>query len=56
MSRNVITNIRSFPHLDFELSFLPARKTGDSAMLSNQRFKIKTAIQIAIAYKFKSQT
>ena len=56
MSRNATTNIRSFPYLDFELSFPPVRKTGEFAMLSNRRFKIKTALQIAITYKFKSRS
>ena len=44
-------------YLDFELLFPPACKTGDFAILSNRRFKIRTAIQIAIGltYKFRLQ-
>ena len=48
LSRNAITNFRSFPYLDFELSFPQVRKTGDFAILSNQRFKNKTAVKIVI--------
>ena len=38
---NAITNFRSFPYLDFELSLPPVRKTGDFAILSNRRFIIR---------------
>ena len=53
LSTNAITNFRSFPFLDFELSLPPVRKTGDFAILSNRRFKNKTAVKLAIKYKFK---
>ena len=43
LSRNAITNFRSFPYLDFELLFPQVRKTGGFAILSNRRFKNKTA-------------
>ena len=49
MSKNGITNFRSFPYLDFELSFPP----GDVAILINRRFKDKTAVKIVIEYNFK---
>ena len=32
---------RSFPYLDFEVSFPPVDKTGDFAILSNPRFTIR---------------
>ena len=32
--RNAITNFRSFPYLDFELSLPPVRQTGNLAILS----------------------
>ena len=38
LSRNAIRNFRSFPYLDFELSFPQVRKTGGFAILSNRRF------------------
>ena len=53
ISRNALTNFRSFLYLDFELSLPSVRKTGDFAILSNRRFKNKTAVKIAIEYKFK---
>ena len=55
MSKNAITKFRSFPHLDFELSFLPVHKTGDLSILSNRRFKNKANVKIVINYKFKSR-
>ena len=55
LSKNAITNFRSFPYLDFELSFPPVNKTGDFAILSNRRFKNKTAAKLVIKYKFKSR-
>ena len=48
-----MTNFRSFPYLDFDVSFPPVDKTGDFATLNNRRFKNKTAVQLAIKYKFK---
>ena len=55
LSRNAITNFRSFPYLDFELSFPQVRRTGDFAILSNRRFKNKTAVKLVIKYEFKSR-
>ena len=55
LSRNAIRNFRSFPYLDFELSLPPVRKTGDFDIMSNRRFKNKTADKIAINYKYKSR-
>ena len=55
LSRNAITNFRSFPYLDFELSYPQVRKTGGFAILSNRRFKNKTAVKIVIKYIFKSR-
>ena len=55
LSKNAITNFRSFPYLDFESLFPPVEKTGDSAILSNQRFKNKTIVKLVIKYKFKSR-
>ena len=55
LSENAITNFRSLPYLDFELSFPPVDKPGDFAILSNQRFKNKTAVKLVIKYKFKSR-
>ena len=54
-SRNAITNFRSFPYLDFELSFPQVSRTGDFAILSNRRFKNKTAVKLVIKYEFKSR-
>ena len=54
MSKNAIPNFRAFPYLDFEFSFPPVDITGDFAILSNRRFKHKTAVKIVIKYKFKS--
>ena len=51
MSKNVITNFRSYPYLDFELSFPPV----DFATFSNRCFKNKTTVKLVIKYKFKSR-
>ena len=55
MSKNAITNFRSFPYLDFELSFPPVDKTADFATFSNRCFKNKTTVKLVIKYKFKSR-
>ena len=55
LSRNAIKNFRSFPYLDFELSFPQVRKTDSFAILDNRRFKNKTAVKIVIKYIFKSR-
>ena len=52
LSKHATTNFRSFPYLDFELSFPQVCKTGDVAILSNRRFKNKTAVKLVIKYKF----
>ena len=52
LSKDVITNFRSFPYLDFELSLPPVRKPVDLAIFSNRRFKNKTAVKIALKSKF----
>ena len=48
LSKNAITNFRSFPYLDFELSFPPVDKTGDFAILNNRGFKNKTAVKLVM--------
>ena len=55
LSRDVITNFRSFPYLDIELLFPQVRKTGGFALLCKRRFKNKTAAKIVIKYIFKSR-
>ena len=55
LSKNAMANFRTFPYLDFELSFPPLDKTGDFAILSDRRFKNKTAVKVVIKYKFKSR-
>ena len=55
MSKNAITNFRSFPYLDFELSFPPVDKTGDFVILSNRRFQNKTDVKLVMKYIFKSR-
>ena len=45
-----MTNFRSFPYQDFELSLPQVRKTGGFAILSNRRFKNKTDVKIVIKY------
>ena len=39
----------------FSIYLKPVDKTGDFAILSNQRFKNKTAVKLVIHYKFKTR-
>ena len=56
MSKNAFTNFRSFPYLDFELSFRPVDKTVDFAILSNQSQNLSVLSNVLESRLFCSES